>query len=89
MNIYAIEGHKVRCSTFDAGYDSDKKKAQKYLKLDEEYTVDYTIVDSWETTVYLKEVPTIGFNSVFFEDVVEQSDEDDMKHPDWRKYNRK
>lgn len=88
MNIYAINGHKVVCSTFDAGYDHDKKKAQKYLKLGEEYTVDYTIVDSWFTTVYLKEVPTIGFNSVFFEDLVEQSDEYTKSHPDFRRYNR-
>lgn len=88
MNIFAIEGHKIRCNTFEAGYDYDKQKAQKYLKLNEEYIVDYTIVDSWETTVYLKEVPNIGFNSVFFEDVVEQSDEDNMKHDVWYFYNR-
>jgi hypothetical protein len=88
MNIYAIEGHKVRCSTFDAGYDYDKEIAKRYLEIGREYTIASTIVDGWSTDVYLKKFPHIRFNSVFFEDVVEQSDEDDMKHPDWRKYNR-
>ena len=89
MNIYAMEGHRVRCNTLTAGDDYDKKKAQRYLKLDEEYIVDYTIVDSWSTDVYLKQFPNVRFNSVFFEDVDEQSTKNDMNHPDWRKYNRK
>ena len=88
MNIYAIEGHKVRCYTFNAGYDYDKQKAEKYLELGKEYTIDYTIVDSCSTDVYLKEFPNIKFNSVFFEDVVEQSEEDDKNHPMWSWYNR-
>ena len=88
MNIFAIEGHKVKCSTFDAGYDYDKEKAKKHLTLEQEYTIDYTIVDNWSTDVYLKEFPNVRFNSVFFEDAIEQSEEDDKNHPDWRRYNR-
>lgn len=88
MNIYAIEGHRVRCSTFDAGYDYDKEKATKHLELGKEYTVEYTDVDGWSTDVVLSEFPNIKFNSVFFEDVVEQSSEDDKNHPQWSWYNR-
>lgn len=87
MNIYAIHGHKVVCSTFDAGYDYDKEQAKKHLEIDKEYTVDYTNVDSWSTDVYLVEFPNVRFNSVFFEDVVEQSDEDTRSHPDFKRYN--
>jgi hypothetical protein len=88
MNIYALEGHKVKCSTFDAGYDYDKEVAKKHLELGKEYTIHYTIVDSWSTDVFLTEFPNIKFNSVFFEDVVEQSEEDDKNHPNWSWYNR-
>ena len=87
MNIYAIQGHKVKCKTLSAGDEYDKEKAKKYLELEKEYTIDYTIVDNWSTDVYLKEIPNVRFNSVFFKDVVEQSDKDDKKHPNWRKYN--
>jgi hypothetical protein len=88
MNIYALEGHKVKCSTFDAGYEYDKEEAKKHLELGKEYTVQYTDVDSWSTDVVLDEFPNIKFNSVFFEDVVEQSEEDDKNHPQWSWYNR-
>jgi hypothetical protein len=87
MNIYAIEGHRVKCDTFDAGYEYDRERAREYLEIGKEYTIDYTVVDSWSTDVYLKEFPNIVFNSVFFEDVVEQSDEDDEQHSDWSRYN--
>lgn len=87
MNIYALEGHKVRCITFSAGYDYDKEMAKKHLELNKEYTVDYTSVDGYSTDVHLKEFPNIKFNSVFFEDVVEQSEEDDKNHPMWSWYN--
>lgn len=88
MNIYAIAGHKIRCYTFDAGYEYDKEMAKEYLELGKEYTVEYTDVDNWSTDVCLKEFPNIKFNSVFFEDVVEQSEEDDKNHPMWSWYNR-
>ncbi len=87
MNIYALEGHKVKVYTFDAGYDYDKNVAIEHLELNKDYTVDYTIVHSWSTEVFLKEIPKISFNSVFFEDVTEQSEEENMKHSDWAYYN--
>lgn len=69
MNIYAEHGDKVVCDTFDAGYESDKVIAIKYLEIGKEYTIDETVVDDWHTDVYLQEFPGIEFNSVFFEDV--------------------
>jgi hypothetical protein len=88
MNIYAIEGHKVKCSTLDAGYTYDMERATKYLEVGNEYTVDYTMVDSFSTDVCLREFPNVMFNSAFFEDVVEQSNTDNKSHPDWRRFNR-
>jgi hypothetical protein len=88
MNIYSIYGHRVVCSTFNAGYEFDKQVAEKYLELGKTYTIDYTVVHNSSTEVYLLEIPNISFNSVFFEDLVEQSNEDDRSHPDFKRYNR-
>lgn len=38
MNIYSIKGHKVFCSTFNAGYDQDKEIANKHLELNNIYS---------------------------------------------------
>ena len=65
MDIYSEEGTKV-IYTGEGGYDHHKKHADKYLKVGETYTVDYTDVGGWNTDVYLKEVPNEGFNSVHF-----------------------
>ncbi len=87
MNIYALKGHKVKCETFLAGYDYDREKAQKYLEIGKEYTIEMTEVDSWNTDVWLQEFPNVKFNSVFFEDVEEQSEEMDKLHPDYLRWN--
>jgi hypothetical protein len=87
MNIYALKGHKVKCSTLSAGYNYHQEIAQKYLEINKEYTVEKTMVDSWYTNVYLEEFPDIKFNSVFFEDVNEQDESMDEKHPDYFRYN--
>lgn len=71
MNIYAEEGDKVICSTLNAGYDSDQRKAEAHLVLNQVYTVSCTIVHNWSTDVYLQEIPDVKFDSVFFEDVKE------------------
>lgn len=87
MNIYALEGHKVRCSTLSAGYTYDQEIAKKYLEVSKEYTIGATVVHSSSTDVWLQEFPDVNFNSVFFEDVVEQSEEDNKFHPDYWWYN--
>lgn len=86
MNIYALKGHKVRCENLSAGYDHDRETAKKYLEVGKEYTVEQTKVDSWHTDVWLREFPDVKFNSVFFEDAVEQTEEADKKHPDYWKF---
>lgn len=86
MNIFAMEGHKVKCSTLNAGYDSDQEKAKRYLTVGNTYTVDHTIVESFSTEVYLKEFPLVSFNSVFFEDAEEQNLEITKQHPDYQRY---
>lgn len=88
MNIYALEGHKVRFVYPDNGYEEDKRRVEEHLKLNEEYTVDCTIVYNDFTDVMLKEIPGITFNSCHFVDVVKQSEEDDKKHPKWAYYNK-
>jgi hypothetical protein len=87
MNIYALEGHKVKYSTFNAGYIGEREIVKKHLILGDEYTIEDTYVHNSYTDVFLKEIPNVRFNSVFFEDIDEQSDKDNMKHPDWVKYN--
>ena len=89
MNIYALPGHKVKVTerTKNNGYSGYDTR----LELEKEYTVDHTVVHRSSTDVFLVEFPAdakrpMGFNSVNFEDVVPQSDEDSKKHPDWIKY---
>lgn len=89
MNIYALEGHKVRCVTLEGPYEYQTERAQKYLEIGKEYTVESTEVHSSSTDVILKEFPNIEFTSGLFEDVVKQSEEDDQKHPDYWKYHDK
>jgi len=86
MNIYALEGHKVRCATLIGGYEDHETTARKYLEIGKEYTVEATSVDSWHTDVWLQEFPNVKFNSVFFEDAIEQSEETDKQHPDYRRF---
>lgn len=88
MNIFALKGHKVICTTFNAGYGSDTIVAKKYLTLNNVYTIDHTEVDNWSTTVFLQEFPNVKFNSLFFDDYQPQSTEDNQKHPDWIKFNK-
>lgn len=89
MNIYALSGHKVvvtQASIYD-GSESDQEKARKLLKIGEIYQVERTKVYSCHTDVFIKGVSG-HFNSVTFEDVVEQSAEADKKHPDWKTFNQ-
>jgi hypothetical protein len=92
MNIYAVEGHKVKVATNELreivnGYDYDKNKVKENLSVDKEYTVLYTIVDRSRTEVRLKEIPKVYFNSVSFIDAVDQSYDDDKTHQDYSTYN--
>jgi hypothetical protein len=87
MNIYALNGHKVKCKTLFAGYNHHKETAKKHLTIGYQYTVEKTEVDRSHTDVVLKEFPDVRFNSVFFEDATKQSLESDKKHPDYYRFN--
>lgn len=75
MNIYAANGTKVTVTkeSIEAGYPSDSLEAKKYLRVGGVYTVNQTVVGGFHTTVYIKEVPLVGFNSVNFEDYIEEN----------------
>lgn len=88
MNIFAIKGHKVKCVTLNAGYDYHKEIAEKHLEVGEEYIIERTDVDSYHTDVYLKEIPGVKFNSVFFSDISPQSKEDDKKHHQYYRFRK-
>lgn len=68
MDIFSEYGTKVKY-TGKNGYDSDKEHADNYLNVDEIYTVDYTNVGDWRTTVRLIEFPALLFNAVHFNKV--------------------
>ncbi len=87
MNIYALRGHKVRLINTSSGYYYQTERAEKYLKVGEVYTVDYTEVHSESTDVVLQEVPGVEFNSTCFEDVELQTEEDNRKHQDYARWN--
>lgn len=87
MEIYALEGHKVKCVTMTAGYKHDQEIAKQHLLLNEIYTVEHTDVHNSFTDVYLKEIPEVRFNSVFFDDVEFQSLKNNQKHKDYARYN--
>lgn len=70
MRIDAPEGTKVRWAFHEAGYPNDQVHAAKHLKFSNTYTVDETVIHTWSTDVYLKEVPGVAFNSVIFAEVV-------------------
>lgn len=87
MNLFALEGHKVWCSTLVGGDKHDQELAESYLEKYMSYTVERTKVYSFHTDVWLKEFPNVCFNSVFFEDVVEQPMEKTKQHHDFIIYN--
>ncbi len=86
MNIYALKGHKIKFVNPTSGYQYEQDTAKAHLIIGKEYTVEQTSVGSWHTEVYIEEVPDVGFNSCLFEDVSNQSVEDDKKHSDYYKY---
>lgn len=68
MNIYAKYGDKVVFDKPTCGYPFDQENAKKHLTIGAEYTVNFTVVHSSRTEVYLIGFPGIHFNSVLFSD---------------------
>ena len=69
MRIDAPYGTKVKFTHPTYGWPGDIKQAERYLKLGQIYTVLRTVIYDSSTTVYLEEIPRIGFNSVQFDEV--------------------
>lgn len=86
MNIYALKGHRVKCDTLSAGYNYHQEVAKKHLEIGKEYIVEKTQVYSWYTDVCLQGFPGLKFNSVFFKDVIEQTEEFDKEHSDYHRF---
>lgn len=91
MNIWALKGFKVKVTeeSIKNGYDIDVADAQKYLKVNQTYTVNKTHIGNCNTGVELIELPGIIFNSTQFEDITIQPEELNQNHPDYEKFQRK
>ncbi len=89
MNMYALEGHKVKVTTqtLANGTDEDIKLVDEHLSVNYKYTVEKTVVRESSSDVYLKEREGIRFNTCNFEDVSPQSEGKDRMHPDYGKFN--
>ncbi|MFC1645309.1 hypothetical protein ACFL08_04760 [Patescibacteria group bacterium] len=75
MNIYAEKGYKVIVTEKSArqGMAHDKTNVEKYLSINSVYTVASADVGGWNTNIILLEVPDVEFNSVNFEEYIEDS----------------
>jgi hypothetical protein len=88
MTIYALPGHKICFAEGTArnGYPHDQENAQRYLTAGCVYTVKRTSVGKSNSSVYIEEVPGVGFNTVQFESVTAQPRRMDRQHPDFIRY---
>jgi len=60
-------GDKVVYANPKNGMSYDKEQAEKHLKLNGTYTIDFLNIGKWHTDVFLIEFPYERFNSVMFE----------------------
>ncbi len=84
MNIYALKGHKVKAIAECSDYYCSQKDTN--LTIEAVYTVKKTTVCKSYTCVDLEEFEGVSFNSILFEDIDSQTQEDDKKHPDWENW---
>ena len=69
MNIFnASVGSKIVFCHPENGSNYDKKKTPEYLKVGGVYTVSQIDIGSFNTYIYVEEVPNVKFNSVMFDD---------------------
>ena len=67
MDIHSVPGTKIKF-TAAGGYEGQQEFAKTFLALGEFYTVEKTIVHNFHTDVYIKEFPSMSFNSCLFDD---------------------
>ncbi|GEM_PF-1133563 len=77
MDIHSKEGAKVVFEYPDNGYEYDKERALKLLRVGGIYTVACTNVYQSSTEVFLKEIKGVSFNSVLFKNLEEKQTEND------------
>jgi hypothetical protein len=70
IDIDTHPGEQVYFAHPTNGHPSDKAFAQKLLVHGYVYTVAFLDVHSCSSTLYLREFPGIGFNSVQFQNVI-------------------
>lgn len=79
MDIYSPEGTKVtpifKNGELCNGYEMEREWDWKYLKEGEIYTVESISVGQSHSSVILKEVPILSFNTVHFRTVKDDSSE--------------
>ena len=85
MHIFALKGFKVIVTETSAknGLSYHREQVSRHLEIGKEYIVEKTEVHESNTDVWLQEFPDIIFNSSNFEDVSEQCENEDQRHPDW------
>lgn len=86
MEIFTPENKKVELATLNAGHDWQKEEVKKHLEFGKHYTVEKTIVHGFSSEVYLKEIPGVSFNTVFFKNVDKVSKKEIIEHPEQIKY---
>ncbi|UNY48731.1 hypothetical protein P9294_gp016 [Bacillus phage FADO] len=74
MDIYSKEGDKVVFAYPDHGRYGDQEIAKEYLEHGKVYTVDCIAVGGSSSSVSLKEIPNVFFNTVMFKNVEKKED---------------
>jgi len=69
MNIYAPKGTKIKFVNRDYRNWGSCDDPNKFLNIDQIYTIDHTEPHSWHTKVYLQEFPDNKFNTIHFIEV--------------------
>ena len=74
MDIDSPPGTRVRYKYPKDGTDGDIRRAKQYLSRHRIYTVERTEAHSFNTDVWLREVPGVIFNSVQFAPISDNSE---------------
>lgn len=71
MNIHSKKGDKVIVTEESIKNGFENSYSRTLLEIGKIYTVESIKIDNYNTHVFLQEIPKIGFNSVNFEDYIE------------------
>lgn len=74
LGTFTFQNRRVRFATFNVGFTFEQKLMERLgFKIGNEYAVSKLEVEGWSSRVYLAEFPDhAGFNTMFFEDVIEE-----------------